>query len=579
MSPRLAPITAAMTALALAAVPAHAAYPGENGAIAFVGERAEEQVLYVRERGRTTGLLRGGGLADPVFSPLGRRIAVTRDLPDIGRAVWVLDAAGTSRRPLTAPELTGSAPTWAPSGERIAYASGPVGARTIRIVRLDGRVDRPLTTGPGDQFDPAWSTQGVIAFVQDGPGGEDIYTVPDRGGTPRRLTSKAGDDKDPAWSPAGDRLAFVRGTGGIWVMSRFGRGARRVVNVPGGVEDGIAWSPDGSRLLFAGGPPGLRRIFSVRLDGKDLRPLSLPTSNGEDPDWQPAGHDPIIAAAGDPTCPPDRPAFNGGLGTRTRCAAMRTSDILLRPDLSAVLPLGDVQTPRGELHYFFQGFGPSWGRLKAITRPTPGNHDYLTPGAQGYFDYFNGVGARRGPAGDRERGGYYSFELGEWRLIALDSNCGQLPGGCGVGSPQQRWLARTLARDPKRCTLAYWHHPRFSSFAVEGGRGPKATVALWQTLYDAGVDLVLSGHQHFYERLAPQDGNGNLDRVRGIRSFVVGTGGHSLDQAEFRDRNSMAFSADAFGVLQLRLRPNGYDYRLRSAGPEEYFDDGRARCN
>lgn len=565
--------------LLVLAAPAGAAYPGENGSIAFVGEKRGDQAIYVRSGGRTRGFLRERLVADPVFSPQGRRLALTRELPEVGRGIWILNADGSGARQLTAAEFAGAHPTWSPRGRSIAYASGPHGARTIRLVGADGNRDRPLTVGPADQRDPAWSRGDRIAFVQTNPSGDDIYTVGVTGGTPRQLTRKAGDDADPAWSPDGRRIAFVRGRGGIWVMNRFGSGARKVVGVPGGPEQGVAWSPDGTRIVFAGGRPGRRQIFTVKPDGKGLRAISLPQSNGSDPDWRPVGHNPVIAAAGDMSCPPDRPAYNGGLGTRNRCTGMRTSDLLLRSDLSAVLPLGDVQTPRGELRYFFEAFGPSWGRLKPIIRPTPGNHDYLTPGAEGYYDYFNGVGVRRGPAGDRQRGGYYSYTLGQWRLISLDSNCGQIPGGCDFGSPQQRWLARTLARDPKRCTLAYWHRPRFSSYAVEGGRGPRDTIALWQTLYDAGTDLVLSGHQHFYERLAPQDGAGNLDRQRGIRSFVVGTGGHSLDQAEFSDRNSVAFSADAFGVLELELRPRSYGWRFRGTGPEEYFDSGSAPCH
>jgi hypothetical protein len=362
-------------------------------------------------------------------------------------------------------------------------------------------------------------------------------------------------------------------------MSRFGRGARKVIHVPGGIEDGIAWAPDGSRLLFAGGPAGRRQIFSVQLNGKGRRALSLPTSNGQDPDWQSVGHPPVISVGGDIGCPPEGASFNGGLGRPGLCAMGRTSDLLLRPDLWAVLPLGDLQYPDGELAGFYASYGPSWGRLNALAKPIPGNHEYHTPGAAGYFDYFNGVGVRRGRAGDRERGGYYSYDLGDWHVIALNSNCAQVPGGCDTGSPQQRWLARDLQLHRSHCTLAYWHHPLFSSLAFEEGRGSKQIVDLWETLHAAGADLVVAGHQHFYERLAPQDTNGTLDRAFGIRSFVVGTGGKSLDQADFRDRNSQAFSADTYGILQLTLRPNGFDWRFRGAGPVEFFDSGKAPCH
>jgi len=569
---------AAVTSLLLLVAPAAAAYPGKNGSIAFVGNKRGDQAIYVRSGGRTRGFLREGLVADPVFSPQGRRIALTRELPEIGRGIWILNTDGSGARQLTAPELVGSHPTWSPGGRSIAYSAGPHGARTIHLVGADGNRDRLLTAGPADQHDPAWSRGNTIAFVQTNPSGEDIYTVGVRGGTPRQLTRKPGDDADPAWSPDGRRIAFVRGRGGIWVMNRFGRGERKVVHVPGGPEQGVAWSPDGKRLVFAGGRPGRRQIFTVNLNGKGLRPLSLPLSNGSDPDWRSVGHVPVIAAAGDIACDPTMPSFNEGFGRPGLCAMKRTSDEMLKSDLAAVLVLGDVQYPEGELDYFFRSFGPTWGRLKPLLRPAPGNHEYRTQGAAGYYDWFNGIGVRSGPAGDRERGGYYSFDVGDWHLIALNSNCPHVPGGCGEGSPQQRWLERDLALRGKKCTLAFWHHPLFSSLAFEEGRGSKETRALWITLQAAGADLVLAGHQHFYERLAPQDSNGNLDEKFGLGSFVVGTGGKSLDQADFTDRNSQAFSADAYGVLELKLRPRSYEWDFRGTGPEEYFDSGRAAC-
>ena len=361
-------------------------------------------------------------------------------------------------------------------------------------------------------------------------------------------------------------------------MSAYGNGAHRVAHIRGGVENGVAWSPNGRRLVFAGGPAGRRQIYTVRTDGKGLRAVSLPSSNGRDPDWRSVGHDPIIAAAGDIACSPTGRSFNGGLGRAHHCAMLRTSSLLLRPELSAVLALGDLQYSEGQLNYFYDSFDPSWGRLKSLIRPVPGNHEYRTPGAAGYYDYFNGAGARTGRAGDRRRG-YYSFDLGAWHLVALNSNCGAVPGGCDVGSPQQRWLAADLAAHPTRCTLAFWHHPLFSSLAFEEGRGSRRTGALWETLYEAGADLVLSGHQHFYERLAPQDVNGNADQARGIRSFVVGTGGKSTDEADIRDRNTTAFDDSTFGVLELTLHPRSYGWHFRAARAAPFTDSGRAICH
>jgi hypothetical protein len=475
--------------------------------------------------------------------------------------------------------MAGAQPTWAPGGRRLAYAAGPAGARRIHLVGADGRGDVELTRGPGDQHDPSWCRGHRIAFAGGARGGDEIYTVSARGGTPRRLTFKPGDDKDPAWSPRGDQIAYVRGTGGLGVKSPYGRGKRRVAHVPGGVEQGLAWAPDGSRIVFAGGPPGARRVYSVRPDGKGLRPLSLPGSNGEDPTWQSTGRDPVIAAAGDIACSPTGRSFNEGRGRGGRCDMARTSDLLLEPDLASVLVLGDEQYEQGELGNFEASFAPSWGRLGALLRPVPGNHEYRTPGAQGYWDYFNGPGGLAGRIGDPARGGYYSFDVGAWHVVALDSNCGVVPGGCDYGSPQQQWLEDDLRRHPRRCTLAFWHHPLFSSRASEEGRGSPEVRGLWRTLYAFGADVVLNGHQHFYERLAPQDADGNADADRGLRAFVVGTGGKSLDQADFRDRNSQAFSADSYGVLELRLHPSSYEWSFRPAGPEAYYDSGRAACH
>ena len=209
----------------------------------------------------------------------------------------------------------------------------------------------------------------------------------------------------------------------------------------------------------------------------------------------------------------------------------------------------------------------------------PGNHEYSTPGAAGYFDYFNGPGVLQGRAGDRVRGGYYSFEIGAWHVVALNSNCNDVPGGCGFGSPQQQWLAADLAGHTRPCTLAFWHHPLFSSLAGEEGRGSKQTIALWQTLYDAGADLVLSGHQHFYERLQSQDANGTLDSARGIRSFVVGTGGKALDDRDFTDPNSVVFHDTSFGILELTLHPRHYDWRYHATNGDPFTDVGSAVCH
>src|SRR5215207_143134 len=172
-----------------------------------------------------------------------------------------------------------------------------------------------------------------------------------------------------------------------------------------------------------------------------------------------------------------------------------------------IATLGDHAYREGTPREFAECYDPSWGRHRDRTR-----------GAAGYFDYF---GAAAGEAGK----GYYSYDLGSWHIVALNSNCSQV-GGCGEGTPQEQWLREDLAAHPATCTLAYWHHPLFSSGKEHGG--DEAMRPVWQALYDAGTDVVLAGHEHNYERFAPLDPTGATDLERGIRQFVVGTGRKSL---------------------------------------------------
>lgn len=242
---------------------------------------------------------------------------------------------------------------------------------------------------------------------------------------------------------------------------------------------------------------------------------------------------------------------------------------LLDTIAGTVFTLGDNVYPNGTAKQFLQCYDPSWGRHKARTRPVPGNHDYRTSGAAGYFGYFGGA------AGD-PRTGYYAYDLGKWRVLVLNSNCGQI-GGCGPGSAQEKWLKEDLAAHPVPCTLAMWHHPRFSS----GSHGDETDMRhLWKVLYDAGADVVLAGHDHTYERFAPQDAQGDYDPKRGIREFVVGTGGRSLYGFHRRiDRDSMARDNTTYGVLKLTLRPSSYDWEFVPVAGGEYRDSGSDKCH
>ncbi|HEX6230904.1 MAG TPA: metallophosphoesterase [Actinomycetota bacterium] len=271
--------------------------------------------------------------------------------------------------------------------------------------------------------------------------------------------------------------------------------------------------------------------------------------------------DPVVAAAGDIAC-----AGEGEPGG-DRCQQVSVSDLLVQGDAWAVLTLGDNQYDDGELAAFRRFYADSWGRVKAITRPSPGNHDYHVSGARGYVRYFGPL------AGPRGRG-YHSFDVGSWHVVALDSNCGEV-GGCDAGSPQERWLREDLAAHPAGCTLAYWHHPRFSS----GDHGDNGGYdAFWRALGEAGADVVLNGHDHDYERFAPQDPDQRAD-PDGIRAFVVGTGGASLRGFESVQPNSEVRASDAFGVLELTLHADGYDWRFVPAAGGTFEDSGHGSCH
>jgi acid phosphatase type 7 len=278
--------------------------------------------------------------------------------------------------------------------------------------------------------------------------------------------------------------------------------------------------------------------------------------------------DRLVMAAGDIACDPsDSPS-------PTSCRQLDTSNLLRDGNPHAVLPLGDLQYSDATLAQFTGSYDPSWGGLKGRTRPAPGNHEYKTSGAAGYFDYFNGPGNAGGRAGDRTKG-YYSHDVGAWHLVALNSECSEV-GGCGPGSAQEQWLRQDLARHPRACTLAYWHHPRFSS----GNHGnSESTHGLWQALWEAGAEIVLSGHSHDYERFAPQNPSALHDPGHGIREFVVGTGGKNLTSFETLQPNSEARNAVTFGVLALTLRPGSYRWQFLPVAGSSFTDSGSGTCH
>jgi hypothetical protein len=260
-----------------------------------------------------------------------------------------------------------------------------------------------------------------------------------------------------------------------------------------------------------------------------------------------------------------------GAGDIADCKALspaaKTANLLDRIE-GTVFTLGDTAYVSGTPKEFADCYAPTWGRQKARTRPAVGNHEYRTAFANGYYDYFGAA------AGDRTKG-YYSYDLGAWHVVVVNSNCGEI-GGCKAGSPQEQWLRADLNAHPALCTVAMWHHPRYSS----GDHGDdKSMRDIFQALYEAGADVVLSGHDHDYERFAPQDADGRADPARGIRQFVVGTGGRELYKWKHPDANSEVKNDETFGVLKLTLHTDGYDWEFVPVEGESFKDGGSAKCH
>jgi hypothetical protein len=270
--------------------------------------------------------------------------------------------------------------------------------------------------------------------------------------------------------------------------------------------------------------------------------------------------DPVIAAAGDIAC---GPAETGVFP----CQQLATSGLLLNMNPTAVLALGDNQYNSGSLADYNGFYNPSWGRLKSITHPVVGNHEYGSPNAAGYFDYY---GKAAGPKPD----GYYSFDVGEWHLVALNTNCDRVAGGCGVGSPQEQWLRSDLKAHPAKCTLAFGHAPLWATVTFEEPR----LKPLFQALYDNDAELLLTGHDHLYNRFDPSDPNQNVDIARGVQQFIVGTGGRDLSGLGPDNPNSAVRDNDTFGVLKLTLHPSSYDWQFVPAGGGGGFTDAGTRA-
>jgi PKD repeat protein len=265
--------------------------------------------------------------------------------------------------------------------------------------------------------------------------------------------------------------------------------------------------------------------------------------------------DPVLVGAGD--------IANCALSADSATAA------LINSTAGTVFTLGDNAYPNGATSDFANCYDPTWGSAKSRTMPVAGNHEYYTANAGPYYSYFGE------PAGDPTKG-WYSYDVGPgWHVVVLNSNCNSI-GGCGVGSPQERWLRADLAANTQPCTVAMWHHPRFSS-GVYGNNS--TTSAFWQALYQYGADLVLTGHEHDYERFAPQNPSGVADATYGLRQFVVGTGGANLRSFGTTAANSEVRNATSHGVLKLTLHPGSYDWNFLPVPGASLRDSGTTSCH
>ena len=258
----------------------------------------------------------------------------------------------------------------------------------------------------------------------------------------------------------------------------------------------------------------------------------------------------------------------GDIADCTDLSGAEATAKLLEANPGTVMALGDLAYPDGTAENF-KCYDKTWGRVKDRTRPAVGNHEFHSSGATYYFKYFGAA------AGDPKTG-YYSYDLGTWHVVVLNSECKEV-GGCEAGSPQEKWLRADLTAHPVGCTLAYFHKPRFSS-GLNHGNDEEVT-PLWQALYDFNAEIIVNGHEHDYERFAPQDPNGKADPKRGIREFVVGTGGKNHREFGFHKPNSELRNNDTFGVLKLTLKQLGYEWKFLPEAGKTFTDSGSGSCH
>jgi hypothetical protein len=411
--------------------------------------------------------------------------------------------------------------------------SGAVVKATLRLYVLSGTVDGPAVYAA----DNSWVESGITWATKPAH------------------SSTASDDKSALSSGAWAEFNVTP------LVSTYGAYSFALVGVS---TDGVDFASK-ENTTTANRP---QLVLTIDPDGPSApTPTPLPTLVPT-PTPLPGTH--VIMAAGDMVC--------GADSTGAKCMQMQTAALLAPAEV--VLPLGDVQYECGEPSDFTTYYNPSWGVYKDKSRPVVGNHEYNTsttpsdkcynnpPNAGGFFSYF-------GPLAGDPTQGYYSYDIGSWHMIALNTNCSKV-GGCSSGTPQYKWLVADLAAHPAACTIAYMHHPAFSS----GGIGNISyALPLWTPLYNAGADIVLAGHDHNYERFAPQSPSGALDNTYGIREFVVGTGGRNLSSMGSTKPNSQVRNNTTFGVLKLTLQPGSYQWQFLPIPGSSFTDSGSGNCH
>lgn len=415
--------------------------------------------------------------------------------------------------------------------------------------------------------------QAILQLTTANYAGADTASAPDI-----RIVTSAWSESTVTWNTKPTYSGVLAAGGGAWAYNTM-----RSYDVTAAVSGNGAFS-----LAMTGNVSDQVNVNSrEQSSGKPTLVVSVcaPPTPTPTPTNTPAPGDVVIVAAGDIACGAGTPA------TSTKCQQMATSNVAIAANPDAVIALGDNQYECGTLSDFQGAYDPSWGRLKSITHPVIGNHEYNISGgtdaacpgtpapsdASGYFNYFGVAADPAYPGCLPNCKGYYSFDLGSWHIIVLNAMlCGSAFGGsqCYQGSAQEKWLVNDLKTHSNQCTLATFHEALYSTSEREPG-----VQQFWADLYAYGADVVLNGHLHRYERWAPQDSNGNRDDAYGLREFIVGTGGRSFQSIASAPANLQVADDHTFGVLKMTLHTNGYDWQFLPAAGGTFTDGGSASCH